>query len=39
MNDRKPVLRVASESLLHHYLNGCYSQMDYNVPQMYRIIA
>ncbi len=31
--------RTLIEPILHHYFNGCYSQMDYNVPQLYRIIA
>ncbi len=31
--------RELIEPLLHHYFNGCYSQLDYNVPQLYRIIA
>jgi len=37
--DLKSEQRELIEPLLHHYFNGCYAQMDYNVPQLYRIIA
>lgn len=37
--DLKAEQRALIEPLLHHYFNGCYMQMDLNVPQLYRIIA
>lgn len=37
--DLKTEQRELIEPLLHQYFNGCYSQLDYNVPQLYRIIA
>ncbi len=37
-NDIKADQRKEIEPLLHHYFNGCYSQLSYNVPQTYRII-
>ncbi len=39
VEDLKSEQRKWIEPLLHHYFNGCYSQLDYNVPQLYRIIA
>lgn len=38
-DDLKQEQRKLIEPLLHHYFNGCYSQMDYNVPQLWRIIV
>lgn len=37
--DLKVEQRALIEPLLPHYFNGCYMQMDLNVPQLYRIIA
>lgn len=39
VEDLKHDQRELIEPLLYHYFNGNYSQLDYNVPQLYRIIA
>ena len=39
VEDLKSEQRELIEPLLHHYFNGCYSQLDYYVPQLYRIMA
>ena len=36
--DIKAEQRELMEPLLDHYFNGCYSQLNLNVPQVYRII-
>lgn len=36
-SDIKAEQRKAIEPLLHHYFNGNYMQMSFNVPQTYRI--
>lgn len=36
-NDIKSSQRKEIEPILHHYFNGCYSQLSYNVPHIYRI--
>ena len=38
-SDIKADQRKELEPMLHHYFNGCYSQLSYNVPQVYRIAA
>lgn len=35
-SDIKADQRKEIEPLLHHYFNGCYAQLNYNVPQVYR---
>ena len=37
--DLKPEQRELTEPLLHHYFNGCYSQLDLMVPTFWRIIG
>ena len=37
-SDIKGENRKRIEPLLRHYFNGCYAQLDYSVPQTYRII-
>ena len=37
--DLKKEQRELIEPLLDHYFNGCYSQLDYNVPQLYNLIG
>ena len=39
VEDLKYEQRELIEPLLCHYFNGNYSQIDYNVPELYRIIA
>jgi para-nitrobenzyl esterase len=36
-NDVKSAQRKEIEPILHHYINGCHSKLDLNVPQTYRI--
>jgi len=38
-SDIKAEQRKMLEPILDHYFNGCYTQLDLNVPQTYRIIA
>lgn len=37
--DLKQEQREMIEPLLHHYFNGCYSQLNFFVPQLGRIIG
>ena len=37
--DLMPEQRALTEPLMHHYFNGCYSQLDFMVPTFLRIIA
>lgn len=37
--DLKGEERELMEPLMQHYINGCYTQLDYNVPQLWRIIG
>ena len=37
--DLKGEERELVEPLMQHYINGCYTQLDYNVPQLWRIIG
>ena len=39
VEDLKGEQRQLVEPLLHHYFNGSSSQLDLNVPQLYRILA
>ena len=36
-SDIKAEQRETIEPILHHYFNGCFMQLSYNVPQVYRI--
>ncbi len=38
-SDIKGDQRKEIEPLLHHYFNGCYAQLDYNVPHVYRAVG
>ena len=39
IEDLKQEQRETIEPLLHHYFNGCYSQLDFFVPQLGRIVG